>query len=243
MKLKYIVLFVFIFAAFSGACSSKAKATPYPDLLQYVRANTSIDFPKYRAPEIRIWGWAQNGRVAYSSEWSIGATGGIAVEFVVFDFINDRRVFTLGMDDYEIDWTGVAGDLAEALYAKYDGQIRGAMERFAIVEQQVPFLPFPLKKNNAVYTASVNIMSARRADPANFVFNSIVRYNILVAKNEKSRIITTKNNADAEAVAVCGYFLSPFEDRILVVIANAHGSFRDSNISYSFSGCHLEAGF
>lgn len=243
MRLKYIAFIVSILIALFCACST-AEISPSPDLLQYVRADSSADFPSYTAPGIRIWGWAQNGRFAYSSARSVPGSGGMSVEFVVFDFIDDKQIFKLKMNDYLYGFDPASEDwktAPESLYAKYSGQINAALAKHGIVEQQVKFLPFPLSKDGAVYAASVQV--TRRDSQAGF--NPIQDYNIVVTKNnEKSRIITSRNTAYVEAVAVCGYFLSPFENRALVVIACAYfGLSQTSSIEYTFSGCHLDIGF
>ena len=226
--------------------------SPRPYFLRQYLPN---NFPAYEdQTKIHIYGWAKNGRVAYFSNIHTDNAGGTLLGFAVFDFVDDKQIFELRIGDYFAgnqsplahggDWKTEA----EFLYKKYGAEISAALTKYDIVERQAEFLPFPLSKGGAVYEASVRI--TRRIDKD---CNPIQDYDILVAKNNgKSRVITSHSEpaehshpwGGCEAVAVCGYFLSPFENRALVVIARASfGPSHCSRVRYDFSGCHLDIGF
>jgi hypothetical protein len=72
----------------------------------------------YGFPDARIWGWSNNGKVAYSIERQIDGKGGQKIDFFIFDLIPDSIVFELLMDSF--DHNDVEG---EALYAIFSDVI------------------------------------------------------------------------------------------------------------------------
>jgi hypothetical protein len=256
MRTRYIVPFLCILAL-SGIAAT-AKPTSHPNLLQYIDSSAMKKTVAFSQDEIehclsypdiiKMWGWAKNGRVAYSLEGkddTAAGAGYFCVDFIIFDFIEDINLFEFTMNsiDQSAGQWKTRGKIAVDLYAIYADEINGALSKYGIIEQQAEFLPLPIKQNNAVYTADA-VMTSQSAQPG--YGNPEIEYKIVVKKNNASSNTITTVQTSASAIAVCGYFLSPFENRVLVVIAEADGGamcFFPAKMRFRFSGCHLDMGF
>jgi hypothetical protein len=253
MKIKYSVFFLFVLASFHLEAQN-LNLPPHIDLFQYAKSNAVIPnitdygifyrniygYPLFGFPKARIWGWSRNGTAAYSIETEMPGRGGQIIEFVIFDFVSDRKVFELKIDSFNHN-----DDRDGALYNIYIDRIREALWRNNIIERQIDYLPFPIKTNNAVYNAYRTI-KFRDTDDDVYV-GKRENYSIIIDRNnERAKTIRTANNmpvASPISVYICGYFLSPFENRALVVIAEERFTFEGTEIFYAFSGCHLDIGF
>ena len=61
--------------------------------------------------------------------------------------------------------------------------------------------------------------------------------------NSKTKIITNRTNITADNVYICGYFQSPFENRIALIIAEEKYVFEGNELFYDFIGCLTNVGF
>ncbi|MCL1813549.1 MAG: hypothetical protein FWG29_08520 [Treponema sp.] len=147
MKIKLFILGFSFFTIYFLPAQELA-FPPKINLFQYTASISQR--PLYGFPNARIWGWSNNGKVAYSIETEVDGRGGQKIDFVVFDLISDETIFELKMDSFDHN----------------------------DVEDEILYNLF-------------------RSDIAN--------------------------------AFVCGYFLSPFENRALVVVAEEHGYLKEQN--------------
>jgi hypothetical protein len=77
------------------------------------------------------------------------------------------------------------------------------------------------------------------------IFGRYESYKIIAENHGRRKTICEKNFTTiyADDVFLCGYFLSPFENRALIVTGVFAHSFEGSDVTYSFAGCHLSVGF
>ena len=192
----------------------------------------------YDFPNARVWGWSNNGKVAYSIERDVDGRGGQVIDFVILDLITDDTVFELKMDSFDNN------DIEdEALYNVFRTNILGALRTYGIVQESPRFLPFPLSRNNMTYNSQIINVEKNKFD---FGFDTVVsKYSVLVTADGKRKIIGnfTPVHTGTGYVYVCGYILSPHENRALVVVAEEHWGHEGTELSYRFSGCHLGVGF
>jgi len=68
---------------------------------------------------------------------------------------------------------------------------------------------------------------------------------VIVRREGKgSKLISTVKSVMASSVDVTGYFLSPFESRMLVIYRTVTPGFEgDPYVVFRFAGCHLDRGF
>jgi hypothetical protein len=193
----------------------------------------------YGFPNIRIWGWASDGKVAYSSEHMVEGRGGIEIQYCIFDFITDEIISTINIDSfsYNIDETG--DELIFSLYNIKKEEIIELMVIHSIIKSQAPFLPFPIQKGNNRYNYYLDIEYEETPE----FYDAIKNYSIIIESNRKRKTIKTINNVTALSIYCCGYFMSPFESRALIVLAEEQWGFEGVELVYFFSGCNLNVGF
>ena len=189
----------------------------------------------YGFPDVRIWGWSTNGKIAYSIERNREGRGGMSIHFIIFDLVDDAIDFeiTIDSDDYTID--GIDENTAEYLYALNKENILNAINENKIIDKENRYLPLPARIKNVDYVCHSKI--DYESEPE--FYDKIKEYSIIVNRNNKSKTVKTATNVEAIAVYICGYIKSPFEDRILIVTAEEKWGFEGSELYYYFVGCHL----
>lgn len=236
MKLKlFVTCFIFFNLYFS-----LAQELVFPPKINLFQYSTSVSkLPLYGFPNIRVWGWSNNGKIAYSIEEEIEGRGGQKIDFIIFDLISDNIIFKLEMDSY--DYNDVTD---ESLYNLFNVTILNTLKAHNIIRQKTYFLRFPFRKNNKEYNSQINNIKHKR-DEFGLFDNVVSKYSVLVTADDKKKIIGNFNPVSPVTgfVYLCGYFLSPFENRVLVVIAEEHWGSEGTELTYRFSGCNLEVGF
>ena len=205
------------------------------NLFQYSGSDSGL---LYEIPNARVWGWSSNGKIAFSIERQVDGRGGQIIDFTILDLITDDTVFELKMDSFDND---DAED--ETLYNKYRAAISNALRTHNITGQKTDFLRFPLRRNNTVYDSQITSVETKKFE---FAFDTVIsKYSILVTADAKRKIIAALNPVHAVTgyIYVCGYILSPFENRALVVAAEEHWGHEGTELTYRFAGCHLGVGF
>ncbi|MHC6203007.1 hypothetical protein ACYULU_07420 [Breznakiellaceae bacterium SP9] len=193
----------------------------------------------YGFPDVRIWGWSTNGKVAYSIERNREGRGGMSIHFIIFDLVSDTIDFEINIDsnDYTID--DIDENTAAYLYTLNKKNILNAINKYKIIYKENRYLPLPARIKNVDYSCYSNIEYENEPE----FYDKIREYSIIVSRNNKNKIVKTAINVEAIAVYICGYIKSPFEDRILIVTAEEKQGFEGSELYYYFVGCHLERGF
>ena len=234
MKLKLSVICLCIF---SVHCI-QAQELKFPQKINPFQYSISTSQYPPHAPDVRIWGWSNNGKVAYSIEREIEGRGGQQIDFVIFDLIKDLVVIELKMDSEDHD-----GDTDEDLYNLYKSNILSALKANNIIDKKVDFLRFPITKNNTVYNGHIIDIEYKKG--AIGFDNVVSRYKVSVTANNNKKIINNFNPITSETgyIYVCGYFLSPFENRVLIIVAEESWGFEGTDLYYRFAGCHLGTGF
>jgi hypothetical protein len=74
--------------------------------------------------------------------------------------------------------------------------------------------------------------------------DEIKSYQVVATSRKRGRkILSSGSDVMALRMWISGCFLSPFEDRILVVISLEQFVFEGSEVFYRFAGCNLKTGF
>ena len=231
----------FIFCIFSVNVlwAQNLALPPKVDLFRY---SASIsEYYLTGKPDVRIWGWSRDGKIAYSLE-SVGSFSGILTgTFFIIDTISDDIVFVLEQTKEDF-LTG------EDLYNnEYMTDITNAIKTYNIISGQgYDFFRFPINRNNMVYDCQITGVVYGNHEYGFFNNRFISDYNVAVTANSRSKVIGNyfSSGPGPGALYICGYFLSPFEERALVVIAEESYIFEgESGLTYRLNGCHLEAGF
>ena len=209
------------------------------DLFQYSASSSGYDLTG--KPDARIWGWSRDGKIAYSLESINSFSGMLAGSFIIFDAISDEIVVELvkSADDFHS---------GEDLYNnEYMASISNAIRTHNIVTgQRHDFLPFPIRKNNMAYDCQISNLVYGNHEYGFFDNRFISNYDVVIMANGKRKVIGNYASMDVGpgALYICGYLLSPYEERALVVVAEESYSFEgESGLRYRLNGCHLGVGF
>jgi len=237
-KRLYIKLLVSLLIIFNlHALGADELVFPPPiNLLQYIEPGSNSVSVRQNARLARVWGWSRDGKVVYSVEGGVNSEAGYSIEFVVLDLNTDKVLFNLEMNSrYVNNWAE-----GNALFNVYRASILNALRTHHIIAQRTEFLPFPFRRNNIVYDAQIIDIEIGE-DEYWLLGNLILRYSVLATAGDRRK---TLGNFTPflwlNDVYMCGYFLSPFEDRALVVIAEDLGQYMHGGILYRFVDFHLE---
>jgi len=196
----------------------------------------------HELPYARIWGWSAEGKVAYSVAGSTLA--GQIIDFVILDLVTNNNVFELRMAQYRHHYT----IYDETLYSFYAADILGALMLNNIINKRTDFLPFPFKANSIEYNVQLIVEYQKdQMDLGRDNVDVVSGYMVVVTANDRRKIIA---NFDALSnvfvsvfsVYVAGYFLSPFESRLLVVVAERLWVHSMWELRYRFIGFNLDIG-
>jgi len=244
MKYRLLVLWL-LFLIAGNVTAQDFKIPPREDFLKHTEMREEGYYHR-TFPKIRIWGWSRTGKVAYSSETVGEYTGTTTVWFTIFDFVNDKELLTITVDELD-DELPFASDesndtMAELMLNRIKDKIANAIKAHAIVEQYAEFLPFPIKRNDTEYRVAISVLSSGEDMWGEI---PITKYSATVTANGKRKTILTSGSTRTAKVLICGYFISPFENRALIILAPVSPPAFEGDIGlhFVFSGCHLETGF
>ncbi|MCL2444110.1 MAG: hypothetical protein FWD13_11710, partial [Treponema sp.] len=125
------------------------------------------------------------------------------------------------------------------LFYLHETSIQNALRTYEIIDERTNFLPFPLSRNNISYYARIDDFIYGE-DEIWSLGETIIRYSLLVTANNESKVINTFKPfrwlTDAD---VCGYFISPCGNIILVIIAEDLGLYQHGGLLYRFVNLQL----
>jgi hypothetical protein len=188
--------------------------------------------------DLRFWGWSKNSNVAYTINKSLEPMEGYIFTAVIFDTINDT---VLCQDSINFN------DVNENEYnAGFNNVVNNFISRAGqngIEFTQADFKGFPIRHDNQ--TVNIKVVTFEKTGEWHEVYGNIGGYGIIVESNVRGAKPVYKKTLDkpVKDVIPCGYFISPFEDRALIVIGEYALDFEGYDVRYVLSGCHLSTGF
>ena len=216
---------------------------PGIDLFQY-SASASGNFNMYEYPSARIWGWSTDGKAAISVERNEDGRGGKIINFFIIDLITDNIDFELKIDSFDHECY-FANYSFEDLFKTYNPTISSALRSNNIIsEQRNDFLSFPFRKNDITFNGQI-IDLGYVEDEFGMFEEAVTRYSILLTAENRKKVIAsfTPVSSVTGFIYVCGYFLSPFEDRIMIITAEEAFGYEGTRLNFRFNGFHLEVDF
>ena len=248
MKRMFLII-IFIFCFNNNLFTQTIPEPPFVGLKKYLDFNPS--YILYTWSSIKIWGWSRDSKIAYSDEREIDGRGGIITTVAILDLINDVILWENSIDtyDYDEDYEESKENIEyKEAYNNFIINFRNKCEQTGIEFVQTDFLKLPIRHNNQTVNIIVET-SEKSADDFDDewgleLWGKIGGYKIIANNQGKTKIIHENTFEYAIMdVVVCGYFISPFEDRALVVIGECVRTFEGYEILYTFIGCHLSNGF
>ena len=162
---------------------------------------------------IMIWGWSTGGKVAFSTDNMMSEFSPHS-NFVVLDLISNNVVFQSRMDFFLSDVE--ANEIEDiAIFESNKAVIMDALETYGIIEKHSELLQFPINRGDIVY--DIQVIDIERGDE--LLDHGILRYTLLITANNERKVIENIITPPVDEIAIVGYFLSPFEKRIAIVVA------------------------
>jgi thiol-disulfide isomerase/thioredoxin len=206
---------------------------PFVDLLEYTNEHGRS------SSHFRLWGWSKNGKVAYSIDKSIEGRGGTITSAIIFNFIDDDIIWEQSIDS--VEWENSTDLDKNIAYDKFCQEYQNICIRNNIEFVQIEYNNFPIRHNNQI----LNLIIEDIAKKKNLQRwgDEISSYKVIVETQGKKKVIQSKNHVRAFYVFPCGYFISPYENRALIVIGEMVPVSEGGDIDFYFIGCHLSYGF
>lgn len=249
-KNKFIIIIFFLSIL---TVYSKEKYT-LPDSINLFKYNSNkkniTDLPEIGFyPEIKILGWSKFGKVAWFQSEDTGGKGGVSVTFFISNLVNDTIVYKKTFDgdnykEYSVENQESTINTTEPfinyIFKNEYNEIAEILFKNEIRQIYTPYNKLPIIYNNEFYKCNIII---KEKNQKNEFWDKIASYKIIIMNKNHKKIITYSDNVSALNIYICGYFLSPFESRVLIVYAIQEQGFEESVLEYKFSGCSLDKGF
>lgn len=237
-------------ASIPNSALDNRRFTPYTGEPPVINFFGHLGFERPSHSAIKIWGWSKDGKVAYSDHLS---HEGSVFRAYILDFIDDRVVWQDGLDFYSLHLNEAYEQsdnwFNNKFYLDFIDNFKAVCAQNRIEFVQTEFKGLPIRHNNQ----SVDIILEKNASTLDWqereelfiVAGYYDNYKIIAENSGRRKTVHEKKftTVYADDVFVCGYFLSPFEDRALIVIGEFAHSFEGSDVTYHFAGCHLTLGF
>lgn len=199
----------------------------------------------YAVPDVEPVGWSQDGHFAYSLTRSLSGIGGTRYEFAIVNAVTDEQVFFERWDDTaEINGSETAApqEGLETVRRRFTD----VLGRYGIVPGRgTTFVSFPVETPEAIYNIEIETeLAAVETTPMDYISS----WEIRVVRESAAGVRTSKRIAGGDEIRAAslvplGAFLSPYEERMLVVIGREAYVFEGTEAFLLFSGAHLSYGY
>ena len=193
----------------------------------------------------RIWGWSGNGNVAYTITDSQNWRGAVITNAVILNLVTDQIVWQgrIVSDEHYDEMTRI--DNYRNAYTAFIDEFSSMCRISGIEGVQTGFSPFPAIHNGTSFNVAVKTTLNPVWNADSDITKKILEYTVIAERGSRQKTIGTVNNPEsARSVVPCGFFISPFEDRAMVVVAHFEYMLEaECWVSYHFFGCHMTAGF
>jgi hypothetical protein len=182
------------------------------------------------------------------------------IEYFIIDLIEDEIVFQCSWDSHGMGYSGeppqqiffdMSEEGIEKMFNLQKETILSANMNHDIIYNQVTLLRFPFTHNNLAYNCRADtVYKSEDMSTSQFgsnIVQTISSYDIVVSRGGISKIIYsgslgTGSYSHWPNMHICGYFRSPYENRIAVIVALEYAGMGESLV-FEFHGCHLDIGF
>lgn len=193
--------------------------------------------------ELYVFGWSHDGKFAYALVDQPPYRGGYGFSCEIVDARTDQVLWSHYDHSDRFGWDGSDAPLAPA-WERNLSMLKEQLGAFGVEPAATARIePLPLQRGTDEFTAVVNEW---RVNPDTSPYgNGVVGYTLTLRSRERgSKVIAQRAHLFTTDIEVVGYVRSPFENRIVLVVAesgNAYGGERFTD--FTVIGAHLEAGF
>ena len=187
----------------------------------------------YAVSDIMPIGWSKDGKFAFVHKRSVAGRGGVIYSYIIINSVNDGIIWI-----YEDDWPNSDTVRVGKSIQKNQSIVVEQLKKYEIVQGQgTDLYDFPLLRDGAVYKPELKVRKKPEKHPFLGDIESLAVY--MLRDDIKRKRIFYKDNPGAFSYWIAGYFLSPFEQRILVAIGEEKWGFEGTEGDFLFSGCSL----
>ena len=190
----------------------------------------------YEYPRFCVVGWSRDGKVAIASCVSVEGRGGETMSFYVQDLVSDEILWSKSYDSEDAESTE---DFFHYCIKNYAGTFDSVLEKYDIQFLNSKFLRLPVDCNGD----KIEFSAVEKRVNAEDEFIPELDYSIKATKNGGTKTVVEKKSAQAFKIHLCGYMMSPTEERAMLVYAEERLAFEGSGLRYDVAGCDLNKGF
>ncbi|MEA2561993.1 MAG: hypothetical protein QOH06_3497 [Acidobacteriota bacterium] len=217
----------------SPAAAGPPKQLVIPGLTEYERPNATL-IPGRLFP----LGWSRDGKLAYVYEPPDEACGCYFFRLVVQDLVSDKVLWEYKYDSGDLTKPGEMSSMAE-VWGANSKDFEARLRSFGIVRSDAVLQPLSSRLEAAFHTSMVT------ENP--FGFPYISAYEIEMRSPQGAKTIFKSGQLEPGPLKVSspGYFASPFEERIAVVVQETWRGWEGPPHTARFRlvGCHLRTGW
>ena len=196
----------------------------------------------YGFPQFTLWGWSDDGKIAFSITRNIDGRGGTIVSYFIQDLITDETLWKY--EDDSFDWEGeYSGPIESVIKMSFERQIQNlesTFSKFRIIQIDTEYKKMPIILNDHTIQSDIE----KKLIGKNEIGLSEIEYQIAAKREDgKSKIIKEKAKKTLENIYICGWFMSPYGNRSAIIIAEEEFVFEGTELFYSVIGCNLNIGF
>ncbi|MCL2765147.1 MAG: hypothetical protein FWD40_07725 [Treponema sp.] len=202
----------------------------------------------------RLWGWSRDGKAAYSYADIWDGPGWISTEVYILDLIDNSILWKNSVVDNgegrRMIYSEGSGYDEEGPAIDYEAFFQGFRNiciNNGIEFIQTEFRKLPVIHNNIVYNV---IEEINKKEDSHYGYEEIESYRIIVETQGKRKVINEDGFSETEFIQntifnvfSLGYFISPFENRALIVIGRHIPHYEATNNDFLLVSCHLDTDF
>ena len=190
----------------------------------------------YQFPYFYSIGWSRDGKVAFGTCVTEEGRGGETAQFFVQDLITDKILWDYTYSD---EFAPEPGDFFTGVVKSKVADFDAILERYNIQFPDVKMQSLPVSCNGEKIEFSV----VKKVKNSEDDFIPEMDYMIKETKNGVTKTVVDKKSSPAFDVFPCGYMMSPYEDRVMLVYAEQQLTFEGTCLVYFVSGCDVNKGF
>ena len=173
-------------------------------------------------PSYSIVGWSENGKICYLKNSNFGGFGGCLYELKVMDLVTDKELNSIVLAELSPTKNEEEGGNCD-IENSWDNQIfriSNLLKNYNI-EPEIHNTFMEENKINLLenkYEFKLSQTQKSTFDNYNCSGKNILSYSLKVIHHGKAVTVSKNSNLNADGIKILGYYNSPLEDRILIVL-------------------------
>jgi|TARA_B110000285_G_scaffold45939_1_gene51498 hypothetical protein len=191
----------------------------------YQNRGASIDYDicgMCEQPTYKIIGWSKEGNIAYLKNTEFGGYGGCKYELVILNLATDKvlnKSFLGGDSPREHQASENACDI-DYLWRKKQKSINDLLGYYEITNDFFGGIKEQNRIESSTGLYSFKLSSTVLSTYDNYECEGVnqLKYDLKVYHNSKAVTVSKNYSLNAGSIEILGYFKSPVEDRILIIL-------------------------